>query len=232
VINTACTVCNRAVTLSLSAPPEYACFTCRNAAGRPNYPVAVCLLGGRHTPGSLWAQECPCPRPAMTPADDETGANFDETGANLDESGANFDDPADALLPGRPRLEMPITQGRVFNPVENPIRKRCTRHAVWTLVCLDCNPRYAGDDAISPSADAAWKRLEARIIRRDGRQCKYCGKRERLTVHHILPRAHGGSNGPDNLMTLCTDCHNEAERRADERDEPRATNLQQAELAA
>ncbi|MXV60949.1 hypothetical protein GS429_02460 [Natronorubrum sp. JWXQ-INN-674] len=31
-------------------------------------------------------------------------------------------------------------------------------------------------------------------------------------VHHIIPRAAGGPDHPDNLITLCTDCHTEVHR--------------------
>lgn len=30
-----------------------------------------------------------------------------------------------------------------------------------------------------------------------------------LEVHHIVERCNGGSNDPDNLIVLCSDCHNE-----------------------
>jgi ATP-dependent DNA helicase RecQ len=50
------------------------------------------------------------------------------------------------------------------------------------------------------------------ILVRDRWKCRFC-KREReiesLTIHHIQPQCMGGSDEPDNLLTLCSDCHRE-----------------------
>ena len=47
--------------------------------------------------------------------------------------------------------------------------------------------------------------------------CEECEKRGRYVlanlVHHILPIADGGSNDEDNLMSLCTSCHEKIHRR-------------------
>lgn len=48
------------------------------------------------------------------------------------------------------------------------------------------------------------------ILKRDKHICQACGKRKHrmnLEVHHIIPRAQGGSNHPCNLVTLCLQCH-------------------------
>ena len=42
---------------------------------------------------------------------------------------------------------------------------------------------------------------------RDGYRCRKCGSKTHLEVHHIVQRKDGGSNIPDNLVTLCHDCH-------------------------
>lgn len=50
------------------------------------------------------------------------------------------------------------------------------------------------------------------VILRDGCKCMECGKsNRRLEVHHIKPRRLNGSNTLDNLITLCTKCHQETE---------------------
>lgn len=47
------------------------------------------------------------------------------------------------------------------------------------------------------------------IIRRDGHRCQYCGSSSApLTVDHIIPRARGGRDSWDNLVTACLPCNN------------------------
>ena len=42
---------------------------------------------------------------------------------------------------------------------------------------------------------------------RDECRCRKCRSRTHLEVHHIVQRKDGGSDRPDNLVTLCHDCH-------------------------
>jgi N6-L-threonylcarbamoyladenine synthase len=52
--------------------------------------------------------------------------------------------------------------------------------------------------------------VRAYVLHRDGhicQHCKGCSKEPRLNVHHILQRSQGGSDRPDNLITLCKSCH-------------------------
>lgn len=42
---------------------------------------------------------------------------------------------------------------------------------------------------------------------RDEYRCQKCRSRTHLEVHHIVQRKDGGSDRPDNLVTLCHDCH-------------------------
>lgn len=44
-----------------------------------------------------------------------------------------------------------------------------------------------------------------------GESCKSCGNfSDEIHKHHIVPRSRGGSNSPDNLVSLCVDCHGKA----------------------
>lgn len=55
-----------------------------------------------------------------------------------------------------------------------------------------------------------WNRLKEYIIQRDHFRCQGCFKRKvpkGFTVHHINPRANGGNDDLDNLITLCFECH-------------------------
>ena len=47
----------------------------------------------------------------------------------------------------------------------------------------------------------------ARIYKRDGFQCVYCGLNKNLTIDHVLPKSRGGSNRWTNLVTCCGNCN-------------------------
>ena len=50
------------------------------------------------------------------------------------------------------------------------------------------------------------------VIMRDGCKCMECGRSNTiLEVHHIKPRRLNGSNTLDNLITLCSKCHQKTE---------------------
>ncbi|MCG6914674.1 HNH endonuclease [bacterium BMS3Abin03] len=47
------------------------------------------------------------------------------------------------------------------------------------------------------------------ILRRDSYRCGYCGRGDlRLTIDHIIPKARGGTDSWDNLISACTVCNN------------------------
>lgn len=55
-----------------------------------------------------------------------------------------------------------------------------------------------------------WQRTRLLVIKRDGAICAKCGAMPpdvRITVDHIVPLAHGGSNELDNLRVLCLSCN-------------------------
>ena len=60
---------------------------------------------------------------------------------------------------------------------------------------------------------AGWENLKAYAKWRDGYKCRVCGKSNRtdptvhLEVHHISRRADGGTDTPENVVTLCHECH-------------------------
>ncbi|MGV8125412.1 MAG: HNH endonuclease [Candidatus Xenobiia bacterium LiM19] len=47
------------------------------------------------------------------------------------------------------------------------------------------------------------------ILKRDRFRCQApgCNCRRNLHIHHIIPRSHGGSDDPHNLIVLCEKCH-------------------------
>lgn len=46
-----------------------------------------------------------------------------------------------------------------------------------------------------------------KVYRRDGFRCALCDSTKYIQIHHIIKRSQGGGNGPQNLVTLCSDCH-------------------------
>lgn len=49
------------------------------------------------------------------------------------------------------------------------------------------------------------------VVQRDGRVCRYCGRRigrrEPLHLDHVIPRSRGGSDEVDNLVVACIGCN-------------------------
>lgn len=45
------------------------------------------------------------------------------------------------------------------------------------------------------------------IFERDGWACLYCGNKKKLEIDHVYPLSLGGSDGPENLQTLCAPCN-------------------------
>jgi ATP-dependent DNA helicase RecQ len=56
---------------------------------------------------------------------------------------------------------------------------------------------------------ASYETLRQQVLRRDGWRCQLCGTRVNLEVHHKQFRSHSGDDSEENLITLCTPCHNE-----------------------
>lgn len=57
---------------------------------------------------------------------------------------------------------------------------------------------------------AVSKRTRYEVLRRDNHACRYCGQMApevNLTVDHVMPKALGGSDNPDNLVAACRDCN-------------------------
>ena len=74
------------------------------------------------------------------------------------------------------------------------------------------NPTISGTEYQRGTLEG-WENLKAYAKYRDGYKCRSCGKSPRddssvkLEVHHIIRRADGGSDTPNNVVTLCNECH-------------------------
>ena len=53
----------------------------------------------------------------------------------------------------------------------------------------------------------AYEELYQQVLRRDGWRCQACGSRTNLQVHHIQLRSQSGDDAEENLITLCSACH-------------------------
>jgi 5-methylcytosine-specific restriction endonuclease McrA len=53
----------------------------------------------------------------------------------------------------------------------------------------------------------SYESLRQQVLRRDGCRCQSCGAMSNLGVHHQKFRSHSGVDSEDNLITLCTVCH-------------------------
>ncbi len=83
---------------------------------------------------------------------------------------------------------------------------------------LDKLAEHFGDEAPEPETperlpyedrnhDPIEPELREQILNRDHHECRSCGSRYKLRVHHIHPRHSGGPNTPANLITTCNRCH-------------------------
>jgi 5-methylcytosine-specific restriction endonuclease McrA len=84
----------------------------------------------------------------------------------------------------------------------------------------DATARRLRCDAVIESEDGSRRstippRRRREVLRRDGYRCTSpgCGSARFLEVHHVVPRARGGGHELDNLVTLCSGCHQAWHRR-------------------
>ncbi|MGO9516751.1 MAG: HNH endonuclease [Candidatus Korobacteraceae bacterium] len=59
---------------------------------------------------------------------------------------------------------------------------------------------------------SSYETLRQQILRRDGWRCQSCGSMSSLEVHHREFRSHSGEDSEENLITLCTACHERVHR--------------------
>lgn len=45
------------------------------------------------------------------------------------------------------------------------------------------------------------------ILQRDNWKCRSCGMRSGVCCHHIVFRSQGGEDTPENILVLCSACH-------------------------
>ena len=53
----------------------------------------------------------------------------------------------------------------------------------------------------------SYESLRQQVLRRDGWRCQLCGTMANHEVHHKEFRSQSGDDSEENLITLCTACH-------------------------
>ncbi|MFF0725165.1 HNH endonuclease [Streptomyces sp. NPDC004134] len=100
---------------------------------------------------------------------------------------------------------------------EWPRRMRELEEEGWQIVSNVDDPSLPAGSYRLPTLDKRPPRvreaikLRYQILDRDDRTCQDCGATPAqgiaLQVHHKLPVHQGGNNDPQNLVTLCSNCH-------------------------
>lgn len=61
--------------------------------------------------------------------------------------------------------------------------------------------------------DPRWQKMRLEILERDSFSCMHCERTDKeLHVHHIKYSGNPWDSNPDDLITLCKDCHSDIER--------------------
>ncbi|MBI1929637.1 HNH endonuclease [Candidatus Poribacteria bacterium] len=83
-------------------------------------------------------------------------------------------------------------------------------HAVIEQGKFDVASLSAGRELVGikfTQSEYEGKNFRAKVLWRDHYTCQHCGGKAKLNAHHLLPRNHGGTDTPQNGMTLCEKCH-------------------------
>ena len=114
----------------------------------------------------------------------------------------------------RPKGWLTPTMETKVRTHENVIDKVCSILPVSRIVIESAsfdiqkirNPEVEGEE-YQQGEQLGYENVKAYVKARDGFRCRSCGSRDHLEVHHIRQRKDGGSDSPDNLITLCHGCH-------------------------
>lgn len=101
------------------------------------------------------------------------------------------------------------THVKVINQVKGilPITKTVVEVAAFDIQKIK-NPDIEGTDYQNGPQKDFWN-IREYVLYRDGHKCRHCKGKSKdpvLEVHHLVSRQTGGDR-PDNLITLCTTCH-------------------------
>ncbi len=89
-----------------------------------------------------------------------------------------------------------------------PVSKVVVETAAFDIQKIK-NPDITGAEYQNGEQKGFWNVREY-VLHRDGHKCHACkgkSKDKILNVHHVARRTDGGTDRPDNLITLCATCH-------------------------
>ncbi len=82
--------------------------------------------------------------------------------------------------------------------------------AIWSI-CRAFAPEVVEYRKRKEQSQVTKKRIELMKSVRNGdikkTNCLFCGRRENIELHHIIPLCSGGANNPDNIISVCHECH-------------------------
>lgn len=123
----------------------------------------------------------------------------------------------------REKLSKSISLYRASHPVERPkkVRVCCSCNNEFTDTvrkgriekCLQCRKKQLKVDINNVSSILMLStRTVSKILKRSkNTACSMCGWNETsLDIHHIKPKAKGGSDDHSNLIIVCPNCHRKA----------------------
>lgn len=113
-----------------------------------------------------------------------------------------------------------IAHGKPLLDYQNPKQCPTCEEVFVSPAGMKAHHKIAHAESIADSRRLS-RSLRRQVIERDGQQCQRCGVDVSPTsepgpdfqLHHVVPFAAGGPDHPDNLITLCSDCHRTAHAR-------------------
>jgi hypothetical protein len=165
----------------------------------------------------------------------ETLALFREAMNKLRRGGTPLDDDSALMLMARHVLGGPGDEGRASYQIALSVCPQCGRGhqqaggelvpvGAEVVAMADCDGQHLGPIAAPVAIEGAHTGARAKqtvtpatrraVLRRDHQRCVVPGCRNArfLDLHHVEPRAEGGRNEADNLITLCGVHHRAAHR--------------------
>ena len=98
--------------------------------------------------------------------------------------------------------------GKIFKTKPSKIKRSilhfCSNECNGMYMSGKNHPKWVG--GYNRKYGNGWKEVK-KIIRKRDKKCMYCGTRNKMEVHHIIPFRISKNNNIDNLICLCKSCH-------------------------